>query len=62
MNTKIKEFVKNVAISDCNKNSMRGKLDIPKEILEDMGITKEEKQIKLTYHKGKKEIVIRKVK
>ena len=60
MNTKIKEFVKNVAVSDCNKNSIRGKLDIPKEILEDMGISKDEKQIKLVYHTGKKELVIRK--
>lgn len=61
MKAKIKEFVKNIAISDCNKNSIRGKLDIPKEIIEDMGISKEDKQIKIVYHSGKKEITIRKV-
>ncbi|KXB63305.1 hypothetical protein HMPREF3180_01565 [Leptotrichia wadei] len=38
------------------------KLSIPKTILEDMGVSQEEREVELEYNQDKKEIIIRKVK
>ena len=55
----------NVAVTPCygnaNKDSRRGKLNIPKKILNDLGITEESNKVVLKYDEKKKEIVIRKV-
>ena len=38
------------------------KLSIPKTILEDMGVSQEEREVELEYSQDKKEIIIRKAK
>lgn len=38
------------------------KLSIPKTILEDMGVSQEEREVELEYNQDKKEIIIRKAK
>lgn len=59
------EKVMNVAITPCygnaNKSSRRGKLNIPKKILDDLGITEDNNQVILKYDDKKKEITIKKV-
>jgi len=55
----------NVAITPCygnaNESSRRGKLNIPKKVLTDMGITEDDNTIIMKYDEKKKEIIIRKV-
>jgi uncharacterized membrane protein YagU involved in acid resistance len=59
------EKVINVAITPCygnaDKNARRGKLNIPKKILTDMGLTEDNNAVILKYDEKKKEITIRKV-
>lgn len=59
------EKIMNVAITPCygnaNKDSRRGKLNIPKKILDDLGITEDDNTIIMKYDEKKKEITIRKV-
>jgi uncharacterized membrane protein YagU involved in acid resistance len=59
------EKVINVAITPCygnaTENSRRGKLNIPKKILTDMGLTEDNNAVILKYDEKKKEITIRKV-
>lgn len=59
------EKLMNVAITPCygnsNKDSRRGKLNIPKKILSDLGITEESNKVILKYDEKKKEITIKKV-
>lgn len=59
------EKVINVAITKCygnaNKDSRRGKLNIPKKVLDDLGITEENNKVIFKYDEKKKEITIRKV-
>lgn len=38
------------------------KLSIPKTILDDMGVSREEREVELEYSQDKKEIIIRKAK
>ena len=55
----------NIAITPCygnaNKESRRRKLNIPKKVLDDLGITEENNKVILKYDEKKKEITIRKV-
>lgn len=55
----------NVAITPCygntSKKATRGKLNIPKKVLNDMGLTEDSNEIILKYDEKKKEITIRKV-
>lgn len=59
------EKVINVAITPCygnaDKNSRRGKLNIPKKVLDDLGITEENNKVILKYNEKKKEITIKKI-
>lgn len=59
------EKLMNIAVTPCygnaNKDSRRGKLNIPKKILNDLGITEENNKVILKYDEKKKEIIIRKV-
>ena len=59
------EKIMNVAITPCygnaNEHSRRGKFNIPKKILTDMGITENDNKIIMKYDEKKKEITIRKV-
>lgn len=55
----------NIAITPCygnaNAGSTRGKLNIPKEIINAMGITKGDSLVNLKYNERKKQIVITKI-
>ena len=59
------EKVMNIAITPCygnaTENSRRGKLNIPKKVLDDLGITEDNNKVILKYDEKKKEITIRKV-
>ena len=59
------EKVINVAITKCygnaNKDARRGKLNIPKKVLDDLGITEENNKVIFKYDEKKKEINIKKV-
>ncbi len=59
------EKLMNVAITPCygnaNKDSRRGKLNIPKKVLDEIGITEENNKVILKYDEKKKEITIKKV-
>ena len=54
-----------IAITPCygnaSKNVTRGKLNIPKKILNDLGITEKSNEVILKYDEKKKEITIKKV-
>lgn len=58
------EKLMNVAITPCygnaNKDSRRGKLNIPKKVLNDLGITEENNKVIFRYDEKKKEMIIRK--
>lgn len=55
----------NVSITKCygnaNKNATRGKLNIPKEIVNAMNLTKEDCKVHLKYNERKKQLIITKV-
>lgn len=55
----------NVAITKCYGNSheenTRGKLNIPKKILNAMQITENNRTVKLIYNEKKNELIIRKI-
>ena len=59
------EKMMNIAITPCygnaNKDSRRGKLNIPKKVLDDIGLTEENNQVILKYDEKKKEITIKKI-
>ena len=59
------EKVIKIAITPCygnaSKNVTRGKLNIPKKILNDLGITEKSNEVILKYDEKKKEITIKKV-
>lgn len=59
------EKLMNVAVTPCygnsNKDSRRGKLNIPKKVLDDIGITEENNKVILKYDEKKKEITIKKI-
>lgn len=59
------ETVMNVAITPCygdaNKDARRGKLNIPKKVLDDLGITEDNNKVIFKYNEKRKEITIRKV-
>ena len=56
------EYIKDIIISKCygtaSKNSTRAKLNIPKSIIEKMGITEDNRTVKIVYDEKKKQIVI----
>ena len=58
------EYYLNVSIrkagGNAGKGATRGSLNIPKDVLKDMGITKEDKEIILSYDPESKEITIKK--
>lgn len=58
------EKVLNVAITKCygnaDENSTRGKFNIPKKIINDMGITEDDRTVILRYDEEKKELLIKK--
>ncbi len=45
---------------NASKNAVRGSLNIPKDVLKDMGIDKENSEIELHYDEETKEIKIKK--
>ena len=55
----------NVAITKCYGNSheenTRGKLNIPKKILNAMQITENDRTVKLIYNEKKNELIIKKI-
>nr|WP_312291994.1 hypothetical protein [Clostridium chromiireducens] len=55
----------NVAITKCygnaDENSTRGKFNIPKKILMDMGITKEDCSVLVRYDEENKEMIVKKI-
>lgn len=56
------EYIKDITISRCygtaSKNSTRAKLNIPKKIVNEMGITEDNKKVKIVYNERKKEMVV----
>lgn len=59
------EKLMNIAVTPCygnaNKDSRRGKLNIPKKVLNDLGITEENNKVIFKYDEKKKEIIIKKM-
>jgi hypothetical protein len=55
----------NVAITKCygnaDEDNTRGKLNIPKKMLKAMGITENDRTVKITYNEAKNELIIIKV-
>lgn len=55
----------NIAITPCygnsNKNSTRGKINLPKEMINALGITKDNCKVNLKCNPRKKQIVITKI-
>lgn len=58
------EYYLNVSIrkagGNAGKGAIRGSLNIPKKILNELGITKEDKEVILSYNPEAKEITIKK--
>ena len=58
------EYILNVSLRSAggiaSKGALRGSINIPKEILNDIGVTKEDKEVVLTYDTETKEIKIKK--
>lgn len=58
------EYMLNVSLrsagGNASKGALRGSINLPKEILNDIGITKEDKEVVLTYDTETKEIKIKK--
>ena len=56
------EYIKDIIISKCygtaSKNSTRAKVNIPKKIVNEMGITEDNKKVKIVYNERKKEMVV----
>lgn len=56
------EFIKDITLSKCygtaGKNSTRAKLNIPKKIIDEMGITNDNKRVKIVYNKKNNNIII----
>lgn len=56
------EYIKDITISRCygtaSKNSTRAKLNIPKSIIEKMGVTEDNRTVRIIYNEKKKEIII----
>ena len=58
----MQERILQISFNKSGSGSITKRITLPSSFMKDMGITEKDRQVKLTYDEGKKEIIIKKFK